>query len=109
MKNSPLAPDSKALAAMKTIVMQDFQRDYEALKLSWSGYSGYDAWVAQANNATFGAQAAYDDLVPGFEALFAREGRHWPRFYDAVRQLAKRPASERNGLLKQWALEQHLG
>ena len=33
-----------------------------------------DRWVAQANNASFGAQAAYDELVPGFEALFEREG-----------------------------------
>ena len=36
--------------------------------------------VAQANNATFGAQAAYDELVPAFEALFAARG---PRL-DAV-------------------------
>jgi predicted aminopeptidase len=65
--------------------------------------------VAQANNASFGAQGAYDDLVPGFEALFEREGRDWRRFYDAVRQLASLPARERQDLLKQWALEQQHG
>ncbi|MEY4099889.1 MAG: hypothetical protein RL300_1060, partial [Pseudomonadota bacterium] len=94
-------------AALKKAVMEDFGRAYAELKRSWGGYSGYDAWVAQANNAAFGAQAAYDDLVPGFEALFVREGRHWPAFYDAVRQLAKSSKEARTQQLKQWAAEQH--
>jgi predicted aminopeptidase len=94
---------------MKEEAMRDFRARYVALKQSWGGYSGYDAWVAQANNAALGAQAAYDELVSGFLALFEREGRDWSRFYDAVRQLSQRPAQERSGLLKQWALEQHLG
>lgn len=105
--NRPLAQVKPAQAAMKSIVMRDFKAAYTALKTSWGGYSGYDAWVAQANNAAFGAQAAYDDMVPGFEALFAREGRDWPRFYDAVRQLAKHPMQERAQQLKQWVSEQH--
>lgn len=108
-RNSALALDNKDLIATKSIVMKEFRAAYAELKVQWGGYSGYDSWVAQANNAAFGAQAAYDDLVPGFEALFAREGRDWPRFYDAVRQLAKHPAQERAELLKQWALERHLG
>ncbi len=93
-------------AAQKTQAMQDFGAAYAELKVSWDGYSGYDAWVAQANNAAFGAQAAYDELVPGFEALFERTGRDWPAFYDAVKELAARPKNERMQQLKQWALEQ---
>lgn len=100
-----LALTDKARAAMKSEAMQDFRKNYAALKASWGGYSGYDAWVAQANNAAFGAQAAYDDLVPGFTALFERQGRDWPRFYEAVRQLAKRPKPERAQQLNQWASE----
>jgi predicted aminopeptidase len=104
-QNHSLAITDKALAAMKKEAMRDFRAGYAALKASWGGYSGYDAWVAQANNAAFAAQAAYDDLVPGFEALFVRQGRDWPRFYDAVRQLAKRPQQERLQQLNQWASE----
>lgn len=63
-------------------------------------YDGYDAWVAQANNAFFGVQAAYDDLVPGFEALFARGGGDWPRFHAAVRALARLPKDERQARLR---------
>jgi predicted aminopeptidase len=94
---------------MKIKAFKEFREAYAALKASWGGFSAFDTWVAQANNASFGAQGAYDDLVPGFEALFEREGRDWRRFYDAVRQLASLPARERQDLLKQWALEQQHG
>ena len=70
------------------------------LKASWGGFAGYDPWVARANNATFGTQAAYDELVPGFEALFARQGGDWIRFYDAVKRLAELPQAQRHQALK---------
>ena len=95
------APDKQALDAMKAQIMQAFRDDYARLKSSWGGYAAYDAWVARANNAAFGAQATYDELVPAFEALFEREGQHWPRFYEAVRRLGQLPATERTRALKQ--------
>jgi predicted aminopeptidase len=102
--NTALALENRAQAAAKIIAMEKFKSNYNGLKKSWGDTaprtSGYDAWVAQANNASFGAQAAYDELVPGFEALFERQGRDWQRFYDAVRQLAELPKSERQLALK---------
>jgi predicted aminopeptidase len=71
-----------------------------ALKTGWAGYAGYDPFVARANNASFAAQAAYDQWVPAFEALFEREGRSFVRFYDAVRALADRPKDERTAALR---------
>ena len=85
---------------MKSIAMQRFRDEYAKLKASWGGFAGYDPWVARANNAAFGAQAAYDELVPGFEALFEREGRDWQRFYDAVKRLASLPKEERRKALQ---------
>ena len=64
-------------------------------------YRTYDQWVAEANNASFGAQAAYDELVPGFEALFAREGGDWQRFYDAAKRLDHVPKNQRHQFLKE--------
>ena len=90
-----------ALARQKAAAMQDFRDRYNALKQAWAGYAGYDTWVANANNASFGAQAAYGELVPAFEALFEREGRSWPAFYDAVRRLADMPRSARTEALRQ--------
>ncbi|WP_287878382.1 aminopeptidase [Acidovorax sp.] len=113
-----LVLDEKALVAMKTEAMQDFRTGYAALRTGWlaaphgrpaalntAQLAGYDRWVAQANNASFAAQAAYDELVPAFEALFEREGRQWPRFYDAVRQLAQQPPAQRHQSLR--ALQPH--
>jgi predicted aminopeptidase len=84
----------------KAAAMSTFHQAYAALKASWDGYAGFDPWVAKANNASFGAQAAYDDLVPAFIALFQREGQSFPRFYDAVRALADQPAAQRLAALQ---------
>jgi predicted aminopeptidase len=87
----------------KAVVMDDFRQQYAALKTSWNGYAGYDPFVTRANNASFAAQAAYDEWVPAFEALFEREGRDFARFYDAVRALAGRPKEERHAALRKLA------
>lgn len=101
-KSAP-APSRQAQLAMKKVAMENFRTSYAELKKTWSPPAGtiaaYDRWVAQANNASFGAQAAYDELVPGFEALFARSGGNWPVFYDEVRQLASQPKAERQKIL----------
>jgi len=106
IRNQPPAQSEQALIAMKNKEMQAFRRAYAELKVAWGGYNGYDTWVAHANNAAFGAVAAYDDLVPGLEALFAQQGRDWPRFYDAVRQLARLDALKRRDFLQQIILQQ---
>ena len=54
-------------------------------------------WEAYADR--LGAQAAYDELVPQFEALFARSGQDWPSFCDAVRRLAALPPDVRRAAL----------
>jgi predicted aminopeptidase len=103
------AAPGEAQRARKAQVMQDFRAQYAALKTAWAAdsggpslaFGGYDAWVANANNASFGARASYDDLVAGFEALFARESQGatgalaWQRFYDSVKQLAELPRQQR--------------
>ena len=107
-----LALTQQALAAMKSEAMATFRTDYATLRAHWlapSGtapaattaqVSGYDRWVAKANNASFAAQAAYDELVPAFEKLFEKEGRDWPRFYEAVRHLSQTPQAARHAALK---------
>ena len=109
-KKEAETPYLKGQQATKSIakqeVMQRFRDSYRRLKASWGGFSGYDMWVASANNATFAAQAAYDDLVPGFDALFEREGRDYKRFYDAVTRLSKMSKEERQQALKTNSIDQ---
>lgn len=97
--DAPDLPEAERLAR-KTAIMAAFRADYARLRERWGGYPGYDRWVAQANNALFGAQAAYDEWVPAFEALFVREGRDFRRFYAAAERLAGLPAEERRGVLE---------
>jgi predicted aminopeptidase len=92
----------------KREVMDQFRAEYAQMKARSTEdparWRGYDRWVANANNAFFGSQAAYDELVPAFEALYRRNGGDWQRFYDAVRQLAALPKDERHRQLKEAAV-----
>jgi len=96
------AHDWSAVEAQKQAAMAEFRRRYAELRAGWTGprQGAYDGWVARANNALFGAQAAYDDLVPAFEALFEHEDENWPRFYAEVKRLAALPQAERAPALK---------
>lgn len=94
------AESAESKRRAKAAVMARFRAEYEALKYAaWGGFAGYDGWVARANNAAFAVQAAYDELVPGFEALYEAEGRSLPRFYAAVKTLAALPKAERRARL----------
>ena len=108
------------MLAQKNVAYQRFRAEYAELKAQWMAtsnlsadaaarqFGGYDQWVANANNASFAAQAAYDELVPEFENLFNQlasqsanqPGPAWQRFYDAVKRLAQLPMAERRAALK---------
>lgn len=86
--------------AEKARTFAALREDHARLKAErWGGYAGYDAWFARANNANFAVLAAYDQLVPNFERLYAREGADFARFYAAVRRIAALPAAERRAAL----------
>lgn len=94
----PGSDDDKRRA--KTAAMAAMRAEHERLKAGpWQGFAGYDAWFASANNASLGVQAAYNALVPGFEALFEAQGRDFPRFYAEVQRLAALPKAERRATL----------
>ena len=97
--------ETESLMARKQAILQDFRARYLQLREGWGGdptrWRVTDRWVQEANNATFGADAAYDTWVPAFEALFEREGRDWRRFYDAVRKLGDMPRPRRDEHLKE--------
>jgi predicted aminopeptidase len=66
-------------APRKAALMAQMRAEYQALKAErWGGFAGYDGWFERANNASFGVQAAYNELVPAFERLFERSGRDFP-------------------------------
>ena len=84
----------------KALAMQHMREAHRQLKAgAWGGFAGYDPWFERANNASLGVQAAYDELVPGFERLFERSGRDFTRFHAEVRRLAALPRAERRAAL----------
>ena len=94
-----LPPQEKRLGKAKRFA--EMRRDYERLKASWGGFSGYDRlFAATPNNAMLASFALYTELVPAFRALLAREGGDLPRFYAAAKRLAQLPEDERDAELE---------
>jgi predicted aminopeptidase len=72
----------------KAEVFRQLKEEYQTLKVSWGGYAGYDRWFEQPlSNAHLAAIATYQDFVPAFRALLAKE-KTFPKFYEAVKKLA---------------------
>lgn len=80
---------------------QRLRADYQALRASWGGYSGYDAWFAgPLNNAQLGSVRSYHALVPDLQALLDSLHGDLPAFYRAARRLKPLSASERRARLQ---------
>lgn len=80
------------------------QADYAAMKRDPASalfaYAGYDRYFAQAlNNANLAAVATYTQRVAAFAKLIDDQHGDLPRFYQAVGELAKRSATERDARL----------
>ena len=81
--------------------MAQLRADYATMKQErWGGFSGYDRWFDEANNASLAVLGAYNELVPGFERLFESQGQDFQRFYEAVRRLSLLPPDERRRRLQ---------
>lgn len=94
----PLPDEAKR--AGKAKLFAELDADYRELKAKeWGGFAGYDRFFAGMNNAHLASVATYEELVPAFRALIAREGGDMPRFYAAVKELAKLPKPERDAAL----------
>ncbi len=71
-------------------------REYEALKQQWGGYSGYDGWFRRrVNNARFALVATYEQWVPAFSLLLQRADGSLQAFYQACERLAALPFDQR--------------
>lgn len=73
---------------------------YERLRARWGGFAGYDRWFDRTlNNAHLVSAATYYGCVPGLQRVLASVDGDLPRYYQAVRELAKLPAEERQARL----------
>ena len=89
--------------AAKARLFQKLKDDYQVLKVSWGGFAGYDRFFAEPlSNAHLASIATYNDFIPAFRALLARE-KTFPRFFAAARVLGELDKAERHKQLKRLA------
>ena len=94
----PLPADT--LRVEKQKIFQDMRADYLRAKAERGVFEGYDLWFEQPlNNAQLASVAIYSQLVPAFQRLLQGNEGDLPRFYAAVKALAKLPEAERRAKL----------
>lgn len=90
----------------KQQLFDEMLRDYQQLKISWGGFAGYDRWFAQKpNNALLASVSVYTQRVPAFEAMLREQGGDLPKFFEAVKALAKLDKPAREAALRRYAGE----
>lgn len=100
-RQNPSPAELPALRAAKEKEFARLKQDYEGLKASWNGFSGYDRLVGdQPNNALLAAFNTYTRLVPSFEKLLPKEGASLGDFYAKVKALAADAPEVREEKLK---------
>jgi len=84
------ALDADEMRQKKAERFDQMRDEYESLKESWGGYSGYDLWFSRKlNNARLVSVATYNDYIPAFEVLFSESGGTFEKFYIAARELSE--------------------
>jgi predicted aminopeptidase len=92
--------DAGTMRARKREVFARLVRELRALDERFGTESSLAAALdGKPNNARLASLATYYECVPGFERLLADEGHDLPRFFAAVRVLAKLPREERRARL----------
>lgn len=81
---------------LKSEEYEKLRENYQALKASWDGYSGYDNWFSKPlNNARLVSVATYTDYIPAFQVLFLDSNKDFEQFYQAAKALADLPFEAR--------------
>ncbi len=86
----------ETMRAGKMEAFETLRQRYQALKASWDGYAGFDAWFdSELNNARLIPVSTYARLVPAFRELFRRAGGNLGVFYRECAALGALPAEDR--------------
>ena len=89
--------DSERMRAGKRERLEALAAAMRDLEQRQHSPSPFRDWLAAGlNNAHLASVATYYDCVPGFERMLREADGDLPRFYAAVRALARRPQAERD-------------
>ena len=96
-RSGAAAVDMRARKAMIFARLIEEVRERDARAQVKSGLAS--ALEGPPNNARLASLSTYFDCVPGFERVLAEQDHDLPRFYAAVRELARLPRAERRARL----------
>jgi predicted aminopeptidase len=78
-------------------VLARLKAEYETLKTSWNGYTGYDNWFKRPlNNAHLNTVATYQHFVPAFKHLLAQNDGNLENFYSAAKAMTRLDKEQRH-------------
>jgi len=78
--------------------------DYAVIRQGWASPPWFDTWFDPGlNNARLAALSSYEEFVPAFRELLAREDGDLRRFYTGAAALAEREPEERARVLRDLA------
>ena len=87
-------------------LFEQARSSYARLRGDWVEPPWFDRWFEPGlNNARLAALASYEDYVPAFRVLLAREGGELARFYASVEALGKREPEARELAVKELLLQ----
>lgn len=73
------------LQAGKDAILKDLRQDYETLKASWNGYTGFDNWFKKpVNNSRLALVSVYRDLIPDFDRWLQACNGGFKDFYQTI-------------------------
>lgn len=90
---------NKQKRQQKQEIFASMRQRYQQLRNSWNGYSGYDPWFSQLNNARFASVNSYHRWVPAFKLAMKQEKYDLQGFYRRCRSIANLPEQRRHQLL----------
>lgn len=100
--NGDLSDQEKRDAKAQSV--QQLWDDYQRFKQQWNGYNGYDHWFEKGlNNAQLSTVATYNELLPGFMALYKATNQNLSQFIKNCESLADLSKKQRHQRLKQFA------
>ena len=87
-------------------LFEQARSSYARLRGDWVEPPWFDSWFEPGlNNARLAALSSYEDYVPGFRALLAREGGDLARFYASVEALGEREPEARDLAVQELLLQ----
>lgn len=95
------ARDRNELRREKQAIFNEMKADYEKVRSTWQDNDDYQAWFDSGlNNAKLALVLTYQDLVPGFLRMLAREDYDLKKFYGVISRLKDCNKASRRRLLE---------